>query len=350
MTNTRISPDRIAGAIFGSAFGDAIGYVTEFTPYNQIVAAGGAKVPTKLRVSDDTQMALAVARSLNYWDRRSLASLRQELYVDFIEWSKDPDNNRAPGVTCMSAIRALDRLNVGEWVHGTGADSSGCGSVMRAAWIGLYSSLTDEQVEHVAMMQAVLTHAPAENAYCSAALASLTRALARDEVQLGGCSEWLLGWEMGQRGKAYPREALGSVNEVVRERRATVPLRMSRDEYVAVGLDHVEWVGLTAAKLRGALSVSFWDMDPCDVAGQGWRAREAVALAVGIADAMGDDIIEADGLLRAAQTNGDSDSIGCILGSLIGAARGNAWPSEWLHQLEPRYRSELVGVVGHLTS
>ena len=40
-------------------------------------------------------------------------------------------------------------------------------------------------------------------------------------------------------------------------------------------------------------------------------------------------------VLRAANTNGDSDSIACIAGSISGAYLGiNAIPNDWVQQIE----------------
>lgn len=349
MTNIEIPADRIAGAVYGLAYGDAIGYPTEFHSYKTLTDRG-VYVPDLLKVSDDTQMSIAVLTSLRMWDQTSLAMLRMELAVDFGAWYHDKDNNRAPGATCMSALRTLEVMGIGEWVNATSPDSAGCGSVMRAPWIGLVGFLSDEQVEQAAMLQAVLTHGPSENAYCAAALAALTRALALDEVKLGGCSEWLYKWA-DERSYLYDEQALGLVNEVVRgwgDRSGLIG--QTRRTYVAEGFQHVKWVAAHVASLSGALSEGFWDIDPCSIAGEGWRARECMAVAVGIVDAMGSDIIEGDGLIRAAYTNGDSDSIGAITGALIGAARGNVWPEAWFAQLEPRYQGELQGTVNFLVN
>ena len=58
--------DRVAGALFGSAYGDALGRTTEFQSYAEIAARYGPGGPRELTgspalVTDDTQMALAVA-------------------------------------------------------------------------------------------------------------------------------------------------------------------------------------------------------------------------------------------------------------------------------------------------
>ncbi|OBY33443.1 hypothetical protein ACT18_00375 [Mycolicibacter kumamotonensis] len=44
-------------------------------------------------------------------------------------------------------------------------------------------------------------------------------------------------------------------------------------------------------------------------------------------------------LRRAALTDGDSDSIAAIAGSVLGAIHDDPWPSEWHERLEERYAS-----------
>lgn len=357
MTNTSspsISPDRLAGAIYGLAYGDAIGAPVEFDRYETIMASGGVSIPPLFRVTDDTQMSLAVWYALDSWDERSLGSLRLELMSSFLAYRVDPDNDRAPGVTVMSSLGVLSRVGFGSWVLASDPSSSGCGSVMRAPWIGLHSKLSDEQVSRVAMMQAVLTHAPAENAFCAAALADLTRAVARGEVVSGEAAAWLVAWADEHENDIYDEVALGDVHRVVRVwgAPADAPAGQLPAEYVADGLASVRWVAERVGALSRALTEDFWGFDPADISGEGWRAREAVAMAVGIFDAVeafydtSGPVCVVPALIRAVETSGDSDSVAAIAGALVGAAFGrSAFPVWWRGRLEPRYEAELSAVV-----
>jgi ADP-ribosylglycohydrolase len=50
-----------------------------------------------------------------------------------------------------------------------------------------------------------------------------------------------------------------------------------------------------------------------------------------------------DALARAAATSGDSDSIACLAGAYLGAARGMAaWPSRWASRIE--YTDQLAAL------
>ena len=126
----------------------------------------------------------------------------------------------------------------------------------------------------------------------------------------------------------------------------------NEDEFVDEGIGHVAWVAAAADRLADALAEDPWGLDPCSVAGEGWRAREAVAVAVGILDGFSDiplhEHLAEEFLVRAAETNGDSDSIGAILGALVGAAYGDIFPREWIFRLETRYRTELSTIAARI--
>lgn len=351
MTSTQNIPsDRLAGSVLGLAYFDAYGDPYEFQRY-EAIKESGAPAPSRFRVTDDTQMSLSVWAALDAWSpEQGLGALRLELDATFRAWLHDPDNDRAPGVTCMSALHKLEQLGLGSWAWATSPTSAGCGSVMRAPWVGLHSKVADDMVGRVAALQAVLTHGPAESPYCAAALAELTRAIARGEVVPGEAAAWVDAWvDVHVIGAEYDWEVLGGVHEVVRPfGKPGAAAGLTPSAYIAEGLGHVVWVADTSRRLTERLdSDGFWSFDPCEVAGEGWRARETVALAVGIFDAMGGELTVVDAARRAAMTNGDSDSIGAITGALVGAHFGvDGFPTEWFLRLESRYQVELAGVAG----
>lgn len=47
----------------------------------------------------------------------------------FLAWKRDPDNNHAPGTTCMTSLRQIESGI--RWNDGGAERSAGCGSVMR---------------------------------------------------------------------------------------------------------------------------------------------------------------------------------------------------------------------------
>ncbi|CAM5346792.1 ADP-ribosylglycohydrolase family protein OS=Streptomyces alboniger OX=132473 GN=CP975_07315 PE=4 SV=1 [Streptomyces alboniger] len=68
-------------------------------------------LPTPAIVTDDTQMTLALARGLRAaMDRGVLGpDLAEPVRREFIAWNRSPENNRAPGNTCLRACELLER-------------------------------------------------------------------------------------------------------------------------------------------------------------------------------------------------------------------------------------------------
>ena len=71
--------------------------------------------------------------------------------------------------------------------------------------------------------------------------------------------------------------------------------------------------------------------------GQGWVGEDAVAMAVYCAMRHPDDYVKA--VARAVNIPGDSDSVGCITGGLMGARLGmEGIPYAWIQRLENQER------------
>jgi ADP-ribosylglycohydrolase len=344
MTNTQLNLVNVVGSIYGLAVGDAYGDPIEFS--TPVMNGIGPSAPKHFRITDDTQMSLAVAHALESWDGESLPMLRLDFMTEFLYWLHDADNNRAPGATCLSALRKLERGGAGYWQQATSPSSAGCGSVMRAAWVGLSPKVSDEQLFTVAAMQAVLTHGPAENGFAAAALAALTRSIVRGEVDPGEASDFLHEWADEHDGMEYDRTAFGTLLWKLAVTSDGAQHHESPEDYVAEGIAHVRWIADAAADLTLAFANrGLFTFDPADFSGQGWRAREAVAMAVGVFDA---DLGFVDSVRAAAWTKGDSDSTAAIAGALVGAYAGSTEvPFEWFARLEDRYQCE-VGDVAQL--
>ncbi len=134
--------DRASGCLFGLALGDALGAETEFLhsvdEITRRFPPDGPQEPPgdPMRVTDDTQMALAVGEALRQAERRIRPPrLEEPLRQAFVAWTDSPDNDRSPGMTCLTACA---RLNMGlPWTQATVANSKGCGANMRVAPVGL---------------------------------------------------------------------------------------------------------------------------------------------------------------------------------------------------------------------
>ena len=150
-----ISRDKVRGAIIGLAVGDALGFPTEFISRHQILERFGPEGVTDFVAShhpagtytDDTQMSIAVAEGLlDAGIDASIDDLMQAIANRFVTWARSPENNRAPGGTCL---RGCANLADGvPWRDAGVANSKGCGSAMRVAAIGI--AYQGERLEDVA--------------------------------------------------------------------------------------------------------------------------------------------------------------------------------------------------------
>ena len=300
------------GAIVGLAVGDALGYPAEFRRRNEIIRAFGPDgirkfvsvddpawpvqpVVTGWRLppgtySDDTQMSLAVAEALIEAGHKDLNSLMLRMAARFIEWSKSPENNRAPGETTMTACaRLADGI---EWRIAGVPESKGCGSAMRVAPIGLLLWRDIPRLLETARASSMLTHrhdAAIEGAAAAALLVGL--AISRtppDEMY-----------------RALMRECAP---------------RSPDFKACLEKLPKLLWTEPAEALSHRGL-------------GEGWVAEEAVASALYCFWRSPLDFERT--VVTAATTDGDSDSIACIAGGISGAFNGlGTIPASWQKDIE----------------
>ena len=321
---------RAAGCLFGLAFGDALGAPTEFMSVAEILRRWPPDGPADLagdpaRVTDDTQMALAVGEALaEAAGRRDLSpgTLEALLRAAFVEWSNSPENDRAPGVTCL---RACERLEAGKpWLEATGKNSKGCGANMRVAPVGLLNAeahgVGEAERAAIAQFQAALTHGH-PTALAASDLTAFAVARLAEGVELSSLSMSLRVYAVSQR-EVYHADWLGGLWQR--------PVVTSPEEFIARGWD--ECLGVLD-RLDAALASPDRGADPCLATGQGWVAEEAFATGLLCFLMYPDDPTRA--LRRAAVTSGDSDSIACLAGSFAGAHLGaECWPREWVRRIE----------------
>src|SRR6185312_7278376 len=270
--HTLIKNHRASGCLFGLALGDALGATTEFLRVNVILdrfPPHGPQEPigNPARVTDDTQMALAVGEALLEAARPySAKTLEEPLRRAFITWNESPDNNRAPGLTCM---RACKRLAQGlPWCEATVLDSKGCGSNMRVAPVGLLSlekdGVTETTRAAIAQFQAALTHGHPSGL----AAADITAAAIAD-LAAGGdpasLQQRLRAYAVAQR-VLYHADWLGPLWKR--------PGIATPEDFIARGWDECLKV---LDRLDTALKRMDRTSDPCLVTGEGWVAEEAFA-------------------------------------------------------------------------
>lgn len=305
-----VTESQIVGSIVGLAVGDAIGYRAEFRRRVQLLTEIGPEGITDFialkdprfsrpfivgpdhppgTYTDDTQMTIAVAESLLRAGRADVDELMEEMGRHFVSWSRSENNNRAPGGTCMEGCNNLSRGI--HWRVSGVAESKGCGSAMRVAPIGLYYTDLD-QVADVARASSLLTHGHV------AALEAAAAAAIMVAMALTGSDPRAIYDEIDARCC----KSTSDFTEIWRK--VPVLLSSSPDDVL----------------VKGGL-------------GEGWVAEEAVASAMYCVWRYPDDFKQA--VLTAINTDGDSDSIGTITGSAIGARLGiEAIPASWRQGVE----------------
>ncbi|MET0650113.1 MAG: ADP-ribosylglycohydrolase family protein, partial [Pyrinomonadaceae bacterium] len=329
--NSRVSrEDRIAGCLFGLAFGDALGAPTEFLSVAEILSRWPPAGPFELtghpaRVTDDTQMALAVGEALvEALGRRDLSPESAEplLRSAFVAWLNSPDNNRAPGMTCLRACEALETGRY--WLDATVKSSKGCGANMRVAAVGLLDpkahGVSEAERAAVAQFQAALTHGH-PTALAASDLTAFTVARLAAGIELSSLTEAIRDYAVSQK-TVYHADWLGELWQR--------PGIESAEEFIARGWEECLSV---LDRLEAALSSPDYGADPCLATGEGWVAEEAFATGLLCFLLYPDEPVKA--LRRAAVTSGDSDSIACLTGAFAGAHLGaGRWPLEWIRRIE----------------
>ncbi|MEU8578735.1 ADP-ribosylglycohydrolase family protein [Streptomyces asoensis] len=331
MTSTTVRK-RATGSLLGLALGDALGFPTEFNDVPSILAKcgpwRGMELPGRAFVSDDTQMTLAVGRAMRTAMDRGLlvpTALTRTLREEFVDWYQSPDNNRAPGRTCLDACELLkdDRR---DWRDASRIGSKGCGANMRVASMGLAPGLSDEQRAGAAQLQSALTHGHPTALAASDLTAHAVRLLAQG-AQPAALIGLLRAYAVDNRSR-YHHRWLGDLWT-----RSQDP---DPEHFIERGWDEcLDILG----RLEEALRAPDPESDPCLATGAGWIAEEAMATGLLCFLLFPDEPVTA--LRRAACSSGDSDSIACLTGAFAGAHAGaDAWPTAWADRIE--YQGELV--------
>ncbi|MBC5828461.1 MAG: ADP-ribosylglycohydrolase family protein [Candidatus Eremiobacteraeota bacterium] len=291
---------RIRGTHLGGAIGDALGAAFENTPSSVIEnALGSSKVgdyekgiPQSLlgghpagMPTDDTAMALSLAGALASSRPITAASIAKAFATDFAENGRFKRLIWNGGVGGAVA-RALGRLERGGDPETNGQlEDGGNGAVMRTHVAG---ALPDRQdVLTIAAVQARVTH-----------------------------------------GHPSAIAAAQAVALVVHDAIAGRPFSAALPAGVEDAVLAASWRAMHAnLKRRSGLPAHLRD-----VAMSAW---ETAAAAHAIAYLFENDVEE--GIASAAGSGGDTDTIACIVGAMLGAVHGeNALPKRWLKGLRER--------------
>ncbi|MFD7403341.1 ADP-ribosylglycohydrolase family protein [Streptomyces sp. NPDC059866] len=334
MTTTTVSKRAATGALIGLALGDALGFPTEFNDVPSILAKCGPwremELPKRAFVSDDTQMTLALGRALRTALGRGMLvpkRLERPLREEFVDWYQSPENNRAPGNTCLTACNLL-KVDGRVWQEASQIGSKGCGANMRVAPLGLAPGLSDAQRAGAAQLQSALTHGHPTALAASDLTARAVHLLAQGADPAGLVGQ-LRSYACDNRTR-YHHTWLGDLWT-----RSQDP---TPEHFIARGWDEcLEILG----RLQEAVRTVSPEIDPCLATGAGWVAEEAFATGLLCFLLFPEEPVTA--LRRAACSSGDSDSIACLTGAFAGAWLGaEAWPTQWADRIE--YRGELLAL------
>jgi len=318
-------PAAILGCLLGGAVGDALGAPVEFLGWMQICQHFGERgivdfVPAYGQlgaITDDTQMMLFTAEGLlrahvrgtlkgichppsvihhallrwllTQGERAATAVGRDGwLFTERHLWSR-----RAPGNTCLSALRASRHF--GELADN---NSKGCGGVMRVAPCAFFPDAFANAAE-----SAHLTHGHPTGYQAAGLFADILARIWKEGLPLAEATRASLAEHGGRPGMEETRQIVEQV----------------------LGL-HEEGLQPTPQRIEQL--------------GGGWIAEEA--LAIGLWCALAADSLE-QGVIWAVNHSGDSDSTGLIAGHFLGLLHGaGAIPRRWLDSLELRQVIEQV--------
>ncbi|MBY6082072.1 inositol monophosphatase family protein [Ruegeria arenilitoris] len=277
-TNLPVSLSRAHGVLLGQLAGDALGSFVEFLEAETIARRhpggvdslqdGGTWNLIAGQPTDDSEMALALARSLCAMDRFA----RDHVANAYVEWRKSRPFDI--GMTTSSAISALAQ---GDPVA---SDSQANGALMRVSPIGVFASGTPALAAEIARQDASLTH---PNEVTVAANAAFAAAVSTGVA--GGSKEDM--WS-----SAYANAGQDEGAAIVRGR-----LLAARTKRPTEFQHQMGWV-LTA----------FQNAFYCLMAEQSLR----------------------DAVVGTVACGGDTDTNAAICGALVGALQGrDAVPLQW---------------------
>ncbi|MGA9524637.1 MAG: ADP-ribosylglycohydrolase family protein [Myxococcaceae bacterium] len=313
--------DRAQGALLGLAVGDALGTTLEFKnlsapafptmcdgPHREVVGGGPFQVKAG-QVTDDTQMATALANSLRLLKRFD----PEDVLARYREWLPHAFD---VGVQTRSVLEAYDpRLGPfhaakSYWDH-NGRKPAANGSLMRTAPIGVYFAEDREARIKASLEDSRLTHADPRCALsCVAFNGAIAAAVAgHDDVRpemLVTAALSDLSIAGAQLGRMMP-DAMREVQDATRVVREDLELARAADPRLYGPEIHLHH---HAGFVRVAFRLAFWEL---------FHAPSFEAA-----------------LVDVVNRGNDADTNGAIAGALLGAAYGEA-------AIPPSWRNTVLG-------
>ncbi|MFC5971638.1 ADP-ribosylglycohydrolase family protein [Halomarina salina] len=284
--------EKATGSLLGLACGDALGRPVEFRSpaaierehgtVTEMLGHGTHGQPAGT-ITDDTEMALCIARSLAERERFDPDDVARR----FVEWYDggpfDIGGMTSQSISRLKQGRSWDEAGQQVWERSHEGGNAGNGSVMRCAPHALAFADDPAALDRVSRRSSRITHADPR---CTAGCAVLNATIAG-----------LLG------GEADPlTEALAAVEPIPDE-------------------------------LRDALEVVPEGVDPAELQNTGYVVT---TLQAGLHHGLTTATVE-DAIVDAVAMGGDSDTIGAVTGAVAGARFGaDALPERWLRELACR--------------
>ncbi len=327
---------KILGSLIGGAIGDALGYPIEFLDEASIKKQYGFVrdfVGTSL-ISDDTQMTLYTAVNFPFaltrgamrgvgGDPRDIVYLAHSYlkwyegqvgiedgaYPSFLRYVPYLNVRRAPGNTCLSALKQYRDTGEFATIDKPFNNSKGCGGVMRVAPVGLYFAWLNAKGHPIDAYDATKTGAEAAALTHGHPLGYIPAAYLSClifQIASPSCSGDL--FELAQGSLAITKEIYGE--------------KKHWDEFEAIVEKAIELASDNSIK----------EIDAIHQLGEGWVGEEALAISLYCCLRHQDSFIDA--VSFAVNHNGDSDSTGAIAGNITGAYLGfgglkESFPNYW---------------------
>ncbi len=340
------------GALFGMAVGDALGTTYEFEAIDQPdyptlatgpatdIVGGGPFGLDAGQITDDTQMAICIARSLT--EKREVDMLDiASRYVAWYQHAFDVGNQTSAALRAIENGESVGSAARKVW-HGSGRRAAGNGSLMRAAPIGVFFAPAVKHAKLGILVEASLTESLITHAdpRCAIACAAFNAAIAAGLETPAPNAPLQL-----ELARAAIPIAAAKLRELYDDDRDDVALVDAAAEDLVRDLDIaasdnplVYRVDLDLRKMAGfvrvAFRLAFWHL----MHTPSWR----------------------DALVDVASRGGDADTNAAIAGALLGARDGvraipRAWidrvlaatqpgPAEWADAHHPRHLLALAQV------
>jgi len=245
----------------------------------------------------------------------------RELRRAYVRWYHEDQSGRAPGGSCMTSVRALNNPLNRHWVRVVTL-SKGCGANMRVAPVAFAQR---DQISGLAQLSAAMTHGH-PTAIAAAELTAWAVRMSAEGMNGSDLLDWLIRYAIS-RCKEGDASYEGLWLNELRARRwgGRNPLTMAQG-----WSDNIKMLERAWSKLQRPDN-GF--SDACEGIGQAWNADEALGVAMYVVARHWRDPHYA--LARGARTGGDSDSIACITGAIVGAYHGiDQWNRAWVQKVE----------------